>query len=130
MGIDVHNQRPTLRSENHKTQSKTTLNNSSANSCNLSVMYTNADNLINKTSELLTIKSPDNPDIVCITKTLPKHTHLPINECELQVHDYDCLSNITDSNCVVIYVKNFFECDKFLYKPKQIKRIKNIAAVK
>ena len=48
-------------------------------------MYTNADNLINKSSELLTIISADNPDIICITETLPKHTHLSINECELQL---------------------------------------------
>ena len=82
----VHNQKPTLGSENPKTQSKTTLNNSSANSCNLSVIYTNADNLINKRSELLTIISADNPDIICITKTLPKHGQLSINECELQIH--------------------------------------------
>ena len=84
----IHNQWPTLGSENTKTQSKTTLNNSVANSCSLSVMYTNTDNVINTKSELLTIISADNPNIICITKTLPKHTHLPINECELQVHDY------------------------------------------
>ena len=80
----IHNQWPTLGSENTKTQSKTTLN----NSCSLSVMYTNTDNVINTKSELLTIISAGNPNIICITKTFPKHTHLPINECELQVHDY------------------------------------------
>ena len=108
-GNGLHNQRPTLGSENPKTQSKTTLNNSSANSCNLCGMYTNAENLINKRSELLTIISTDNPDIICITETLPKYTHLPINECKLQVHDYGCFSNTTESSCnrgVVIYVKN------------------------
>ena len=118
----VHNQRPTLGSKN----SKTTLNNLSANSCDLSIKYTNADNLINKRSELLTVISADNPVIICITEMLPKHTHLPINECELQVHDYNCFSNTTESNChggVVIHVKKIFECEKFLYKPKQIKRI-------
>ena len=47
----VHIQRPILGSENSETQSKTAINNSSANSCHLSVMYTNADNLINKRSE-------------------------------------------------------------------------------
>ena len=78
----VHNQRPTLESENPKTQSKTTLNNSNVNSCSLYVMYANYDNLINKSSELLTLMSADNPDIICITESLPKHTHLSINECE------------------------------------------------
>ena len=122
-GMNVHNKRPTMGSENHKTQSKTTLNNLSVNSCNLSVMYTNADNLINKRSELPAIISADNSDIICITETLLKHTHLSINECKLQVHDYNWFSNTADSNHhrgVVIYVKKF-ECDKFLYKPNRLK---------
>ena len=102
---------PPLGSENPETQSKTTLNNLSVNSCNVSVMHTGGDSLINKRSELLTIISADNPDIICIPKTIPKHTHLPLNECELQANDYcffDCFSNITNLNChrsVVIYVK-------------------------
>ena len=97
-----------------------------ANSCNLSVVYTKTNNLINKGSELLTIISADNPDIICIAETLPKHTHLPINDRKLQVHDYYCFSNITESNChggVIFYVKKMFECDKFSYLPKQIKRM-------
>ena len=55
--MDVHNQRSMPGPENSKTQSKTTLNNSNANSCNLSVMYANADNLINKRGELLKLVS-------------------------------------------------------------------------
>ena len=66
-----------MGSENPKTQSKATLNNSSANSYNLSVMYTNADNLVNKRSELLTIISADNPDIICITETFPNIPTVP-----------------------------------------------------
>lgn len=42
----------------------------SANSYNLSVTYTNADNLINQRRELLTITSADNTDIVSVTETL------------------------------------------------------------
>ena len=37
--MDKDNQRPTVESENPKTQSKTTLNNTSANSCNLCYLY-------------------------------------------------------------------------------------------
>ena len=70
--MDAYNQRSTLGSENPKTQIKTNLNNLSANLHNLSVIYTNADNLINKRSELLTIASSDNPDIICINETLSK----------------------------------------------------------
>ena len=107
--MDVHNQRLILASQNPKAQSKTTVTNSSANSCNSFVMYTSVVNLINKRSELLTIISADNPDVIYITDTFPKHTHLPMKEYE-QVFDYDCFSNTTDSNChrgVVIYVKKY-----------------------
>ena len=48
-------------------------------------MCTNADNLINKRSELLTTISADNPDIICVTETLLKHTHRPLDGCKLQV---------------------------------------------
>ena len=61
--MTVHNQSLTLGSQKTKCQGKSTLNISSANLCNLSVMYTNVDNFINKRSELLTIISADNPDI-------------------------------------------------------------------
>ena len=89
--------------------------------CNLSVMCTNADNLINKRSELLTIISADKPDIICRTETPPKHTHLPISKRELQVHDYECFSNTNESKChrgFVIYVKKYLNIS---YKPKSIK---------
>ena len=114
--MPVHNQSPTLGSENPKRQSKTTLNISNANLCNLSVMYTNADNLINKRSELLTVISADNPDIICITKTPPKHTYLPINKCKLLVYDYECFWNTNESNYhrgVVIYVKKYLNATSF-----------------
>ena len=68
--MTVHNQSLTLGSPKTKCQSKSTLNISSANLCNLSVMYTNADNFINKRSGLLTIISADNPDINCKLKPL------------------------------------------------------------
>ena len=58
--------------------------------------------------ELLTIVTGDNPDIICINETPPKHTHLSMNEWELQVHVCDYFPNTTDSNYhgnVVIYVK-------------------------
>ena len=68
--VDVHNQRPTLGFESRKTQRKTILNNLSTNSYTLSVIYTNTDNLINQRSELPTITSADNTDIISITETL------------------------------------------------------------
>ena len=120
--MGVHNQAPNLGSENPKTQSKKTLNNSSANSRDLSFMFTNADNLINKRSELLTIISADNPDIICITETLPKHTQLPINECERSC--YGCFLNTDDSDChrvVVIYVKKYLNAKSFCINQNKLK---------
>ena len=95
-----------------------------ANSCNLSVVYTKTNNLINKGSELLTIISADNPDIICIAETLPKHTHLPINDRKLQVHDYYCFSNITESNChggVIFYVKKCLNATSFRINQNRLK---------
>ena len=48
---------------------------------------------------------------------------LTINE---QVHDYDCFSNRTDSNChrgVVIYVKNYLNVTSFYTNQKRLKKI-------
>lgn len=82
-------------------------------------MYTNVDNLIYKRSKLLTIISADNPDIIWITETLLKHTHLFVNKCELQVHHYDCFSNATESKChrgVVICMKKCLNVISFCIK--------------
>ena len=68
-------------------------------------------NFINKKIELLTNISTGNPDIICVTETLPRYTHLPINECELQVHDYDCFSN--SHSGVVISVEKYLNATSF-----------------
>ena len=104
----------------HPLENKATLNNLSANSCHLSAMYTNTDNLTNKRNELLTIISAANLDLISITETFLKHTHLPINKCEVQVHDYVCFSNKIDSNCyggIVIYVKCFLNATRAYSRP-------------
>ena len=65
-----------------------------------------------------------NPDIIFITETLPKHIHLPVNDCKLQVHHYDCFSNTTDSNChrgVVIYVKKYLNATCFCINQSRLK---------
>ena len=48
---------------------------------------------------------------------------LTINE---QVHDYDCFSNRTDSNChrgVVIYAKKYLNVTSFYTNQKRLKKI-------
>ena len=74
----------------------------------LSVLYTNADNLINKRNNSTATLSCDNPDIICITESLPKNPLLAIQESELQLTGYNCHSNINEPSChrgVVIYTK-------------------------
>ena len=71
----VPNKRPTVEfknCENHKKHTHLTF--ASAKSYKLSELHTNADNLIKKRNELLTVLSSDYPDIVCLTETLLKHT--------------------------------------------------------
>ena len=87
-------------------------------------MCTNANNLITKRSELLTTISADNPDIICVTETLLKHAHCPIDECELQVHDYNCFFITTESNChgsVAIYVKKYLNVTSFCIIQNRLK---------
>ena len=75
----------------------------------LTFLYTNADNLINKRSELLKIIQIDNADIICVTETLPKNVFIPITKAELQIPGYSCFENIDEELCqrgVVIYTKH------------------------
>ena len=53
-----------------------------------------------------------------------KHTHLPIDDCEVQVHEYYCFLNLTESNCgrgVVTYVKNYLNATSFCINQEVLK---------
>ena len=68
-------------------------------------MYTNADNLMNKRSELLAIIEASKPDIIAITETLPKQRGERIQAVELEIPDFDCFKNGANGRGVCIYTK-------------------------
>ena len=83
----------------------------------LLIFYTNADNMINKSNEIQSLLSTNNPDVFCITETLPKNVLLKIKECEIQIDGYNCFSNINNSNCyrgVAIYTKRYLNARSYL----------------
>ena len=62
------------------------------------------------------------PEIICITEILRQNALLPVDDCELQIQDFDCFTNINKSMChrgVLTYTKkclkavalNFSELD-------------------
>ena len=57
----------------------------------LKVVYSNADNLMNKRQELEVLIALQNPDIICVTEVVPKNTSLPVQICELQIQGYEPL---------------------------------------
>ncbi len=72
----------------------------------LDCIYTNADSLLNKRTELLTIIAQHAPDVLMITEFAPKNTQLPVQEIELQIEGYDLFSNIEKhKRGVLIYTK-------------------------
>ena len=74
-----------------------------------------------KRNEIQSLVSTNNPDVFCITKTLPKNVLLKIEECEIQIDGYDCFSNIKNSNChrgVAIYTKRYLNARSYLIKEK------------
>ena len=72
----------------------------------LKVVYSNADNLMNKRQELEVLIALQNPDIICVTEVVPKNTSLPVQTCELQIQGYELFTNLTScSRGVLIYTK-------------------------
>ena len=73
-------------------------------------MYTNADNLMNKRSELLAIIEASKPDIIAITETLPKKRSERIQAAELGIPDFDhvdSFKNWANGRVVCIYTKKY-----------------------
>ena len=85
------------------------------------VFCTNADNMINKRNEIQSLVSTNNPDVCCITETLPKNVLLKIEECGIQIDGYDCFSNLNNSNChrgFAIYTKKYLNARSYLTNVK------------
>ena len=92
--MGVQNPRSSLGSKNYKNQEEAMLTKSTKNPRKLLILNTNADNMINKRNEIQSLVLTNNPDVFCITKTLPKNVLLKIEECEIQIDGYDCFANI------------------------------------
>jgi hypothetical protein len=68
------------------------------------VLYTNADGLLNKKDELLTLVDETKPSIIAVTEAKAKnHNHFNLSEYAIQGYDTYCNSN--SKRGVVIYVK-------------------------
>ena len=85
----------------------------------LFIFYINTDNIINKRNEIQSLVSTNNPDVFCITETLPKNVLLKIEECEIQIDGYDCNNQkANNSNChrggVAIYAKRYVNARSYL----------------
>ena len=121
--MGVQNPRPYLGSKNYKNQEEAMLTKSTKNPKKLLIFYTNADNMINKRNEIQSLVPANNPDVFCITETLPKNFLLKIEECEIQVDGYDCFSNISNSNCrrgVAIYTKRYLNARSYFTNVKDL----------
>ena len=59
----------------------------------LKVLYTNADQFINKRDDLLMLIADDEPDVILINEVIPKKQTKPIAEAQLQIDGYNCQLN-------------------------------------
>ena len=80
-GMRIQDLRPSLKSKSCQVQNSSTIKSYQ----NLTVFYTNADNLINKRNELYHSIASVKPEIICITEILPKNASLPVDDWELRI---------------------------------------------
>jgi hypothetical protein len=72
----------------------------------LNVLYTNADSLLNKTTELLALITDQNPDIIGVTEVVPKNAATPVIEAEITLEGYECFHNLVKAKRgVCLYVR-------------------------
>ena len=61
-------------------------------------MYFNADSLLNKRGELKLLLDEHTPMVVGITEVTPKNYRTEIQQVELSMDGYQCLSNLQQAN--------------------------------
>ena len=90
----------------------------------LKVMYTNADQFLNKKDELVEFITGNEPSIIMITEIIPKAQVHPIEAPSLKIHGYNVHLNfeIADSNLgasgirgVAIYVKEDMDAEEVTF---------------
>ena len=81
---------------------------------NLKIMYTNADSLVNKMSNLEILCQCQDPDIVAITEVNPKNARLPLRENEIHLNGYTVFTNLTEEGRgVALYIRDSLTVSKF-----------------
>ena len=79
----------------------------------LKIIYTNADQLMNKMIELEQVVQVEDPDIVGITEVLPKRKHsMKCDDMEFQLDGYDLFSGEAHGRGVNLYVKQALKATK------------------
>ena len=69
---------------------------SKAEQTKLRCLYTNADTLANKLTELKTVIDMEKPHLVAVTEVVPKHSKLSTNGSELQIEGYTAWHNLDE----------------------------------
>ena len=79
----------------------------------ISLIYTNADALLNKMDELQNLCILAKPDILVITEVLPKYSMSKIQEVEIGLNGYNMYTNILEENVrgMAIYIKDHLMVD-------------------
>ena len=65
----------------------------------LKILYTNADQFINKRNDLEMFNANDQPDIMLITEIIPKNQVNPITQALLDIEGYKCYLNFNPDEC-------------------------------
>ena len=91
----------------------------------LKVLYTNADQFVNKLDELRKVIAGDEPDVMLITEVIPKAQKNPMPQDRLSIPGYDIILNFdlqsnnlggSGSRGVAIYVKDTFGASKVPFR--------------
>ena len=72
-------------------------------------MYTNADSLLNKRHELEFQVRENKPHIIGISEVKPKNFLYPLQESEINIYGYECLSSLSAGRGVALYIHNSLE---------------------
>ena len=78
----------------------------------MSCLYTNADCLINKMSELKLHVKNSKPKIIGITEVKPKHFRYNLQNCELAIENYEMFSSNISNNIgrgASLYIHEFIQ---------------------
>ena len=91
----------------------------------LQILYTNCDQLLNKSDELLTIVGDEKPDIILLIEVIPKVHTLPIGVPRISIPGFHQFTNfdpdlldLGKSSCrgIVVYVAECLQPLQVSYK--------------